>query len=147
MKFVLQALIALSATAAPQAPLGDPFGGPIVQASSPAFARQMALWEDSRARLELVGLELDAILEDLVEMETESARSLDPLLVDLYVRRADLEEIVAIGAEGYRQGLIRSRADAEDLQSMLDGEIRTLEEAVEAFRGALDEYLTGVIEV
>lgn len=147
MKFVLHALIALSATASPQAPLSPPFGGPIVKASSPVFARQMALWEDSQTRLEVLGDELDTILEDVIVVERADLRALDPLLVELYVRKGDLEEILLLSVEGYREGHINSSADIQALQEMLDAEIRALEEAVLVFRTALDNYLTGVIEV
>lgn len=151
MKFIVQALIGLAASAAPQSPMNTPFtgsiSGPIVQASSPILARHIAVWEDNQMRLELVGEELDAILADVIEIESEDARALDPLLVELFVRKADLEELVLISVEGFRQGAIRNASDLASLHDTLDSEIHDLEQAVQAFRAALDEYLTGVIEV
>lgn len=147
MKLLLQALIALAATASPQAPMNVPIGGPIVQANSPAYTKQMAVWEDTQMRLDIVTAELDGILADVIAIESEEARALDPLVIELYVRKGDLDELLSLSIEGYRHGMLRNANDLAAIQDTLDTEVRALEEAVLLFRTALDEVLSSVIEV
>jgi hypothetical protein len=72
---------------------------------------------------------------------------LDPILVELYMKTIELDEVITMSQDGIREGLITSDGDLDAIQEILDMEITTLEEVVASLRTSLDQYYHQQIDI
>lgn len=171
MKAILKAAVALSALASPlssttppeettsneEALLRDSAPTPPhqpMQRSSPQAAvtprpdlhRHLSAWDAQQRRLKKVNVELEALADNVVQMKPEEIDVLEPVLIEMFMKRLELDHAFAAARDGMRRGLIPN-SDLPELQQRMQLEIDALEDAVLYLRNAVDDYIGQEVEL
>jgi len=107
-------------------------------------------WAVQTSRLDVLTDQLDELLEDVLEMREANTEIFDLALLELYMHRNDLQQLVG-AAESTLAGQEISQLDTEEVsqisefEQMIDEEILILETTVQILTRALDEHLNPVV--
>lgn len=149
MKIIAVGFLALSTTMTPRI-AEKPVGNSIQTASyiiETKVKSPLSQWENYQARMDSASRELASILEDVEQMNPENVVQVEPVLEELVGRHDELAEIVTLGTEGLKDGLIDAKKEINSLQSVVEPEISAFEDAVFRLREALDVHLNRRVEI